>query len=213
MKCILRNTVLCLYLAAGFVTYAFAKPHHHTLENFFSIHQTKIFINVQKQTLYLLNSANRILTDYQISSGKNGTGETPHSGQTPRGLFYIEEKIGDGKNPMQAYNARKPSGIYNRKKPDQKGIISRIMTLHGAEKHNANTKSRYVYIHGTPFVKKLGGPPASQGCIRMEPHQIIDLYNRIAPHTPVYILDENNPHHPHVFGNDPSKHIPGHLLT
>lgn len=164
-----------------------------SLNTFLESNHDKIFVNISSQTLFHLDAFNRIHSQYKISSGKTGTGETPQSGQTPRGLFTIQEKYGDGQEALQTFNARQPSGLYNYQKPDKKGIVARIMTLDGAELHNKNTKSRYVYIHGTPFTQKLGAKPASQGCIRMDPYDIINLYPKIKSQTFVYVYDKQNP--------------------
>ena len=185
----LQHALFCLLPSMVFAT----QTPTSMLDTFFACNSSKIFIDVHQQTLYHLDAHNQIKNQFPISSGKSGTGEKASSGQTPRGLFYIGEKYGHQQHPMRSFNARVPTKLYNPKNPDRKGIISRIMTLDGSEQHNKNTKSRYVYIHGTPFTHKLA-QPVSQGCIRMDPYQIIDLYNTIDCKTPVYIWDKNNIH-------------------
>jgi lipoprotein-anchoring transpeptidase ErfK/SrfK len=54
------------------------------------------------------------------------------------------------------------------------------------EPENANTFSRYIYIHGTN-AESLLGTPASLGCIRMNNIDVIDLYDRVDVGTPVEI--------------------------
>ena len=47
---------------------------------------------------------------------------------------------------------------------------------------------RYIYIHGTPDQVTLG-VPGSRGCIRMRNRDIIDLFDRVPPGTPVAIVE------------------------
>lgn len=54
-------------------------------------------------------------------------------------------------------------------------ILTRILWLDGLEPHNANTRSRYIYIHGTNDTDLLGAP-ASHGCIRLSPRDMLDLF-------------------------------------
>ncbi|MFA5041157.1 MAG: L,D-transpeptidase, partial [Bdellovibrionales bacterium] len=57
-------------------------------------------------------------------------------------------------------------------------VLTRILWLEGRESHNANTKERYIYIHGTNR-EDLLGTPASHGCIRMSNNEIIELFDLI----------------------------------
>jgi hypothetical protein len=57
-------------------------------------------------------------------------------------------------------------------------ILSRILWLDGAEAANANTKERYIYIHGTNQEERIG-TPASHGCVRMTNADVIDLFRRL----------------------------------
>ena len=54
-------------------------------------------------------------------------------------------------------------------------ILTRILWLDGLEPHNANTRSRYIYIHGTNDTELLG-TPASHGCIRLSPRDMMALF-------------------------------------
>jgi lipoprotein-anchoring transpeptidase ErfK/SrfK len=47
---------------------------------------------------------------------------------------------------------------------------------------------RYIYIHGTPDSARMG-KPCSIGCIRMRNRDIIELFDQVAPGTPVDILE------------------------
>ena len=59
--------------------------------------------------------------------------------------------------------------------------------MEGLDPHNANTRDRYIYIHGTNAESQLG-TPASMGCVRMSNADVIDLYGQIEAGTPVEIL-------------------------
>ena len=57
-------------------------------------------------------------------------------------------------------------------------MLTRILWLEGAEEHNANTRERYIYIHGTNHEGHLG-QPASHGCVRMRNADVAELYELI----------------------------------
>ena len=69
---------------------------------------------------------------------------------------------------------------------DEDAILTRILWLDGCEASNANTRERYIYIHGTPE-EHLLGTPASHGCIRMRNADIAALFERVAVGTEVDI--------------------------
>jgi len=45
---------------------------------------------------------------------------------------------------------------------------------------------RYIYIHGCPDEDPMG-VPGSRGCIKMRNSEIIELFDRVAPGTRVFI--------------------------
>jgi len=51
-----------------------------------------------------------------------------------------------------------------------------------------DTMRRYIYIHGSPEVAQMG-KPGSIGCIRMRNPDIVELFERVPPYTPVEIRD------------------------
>lgn len=65
-------------------------------------------------------------------------------------------------------------------------ITSRILWLDGLERENANTKERYIYIHGTNQ-EGLIGQPVSHGCVRMRNEDVIKLFEMVTVGTPVEI--------------------------
>lgn len=125
---------------------------------------------------------------YPISSGKAGTGCEEGSGKTPLGRFRIASKHGSNAPSNTIFVGRLPLGLYPQDLPAgaKEGILTRILTLDGMEAGNANTKARYIYIHGTSDEAHIG-QPASLGCIRMRPSDIIALYDKVAIGTIVEI--------------------------
>ena len=62
-------------------------------------------------------------------------------------------------------------------------ILSPILWLEGLEEGknrggDVDTQNRYIYIHGTNQIDVLG-QAASAGCIRLDPGNVIDLYERV----------------------------------
>jgi lipoprotein-anchoring transpeptidase ErfK/SrfK len=66
--------------------------------------------------------------------------------------------------------------------------MSRILWLDGLEEDNANTRERFIYIHGTKHEDKIGRP-ASHGCIRMRNADVIELFDLVDEETPVVIQE------------------------
>jgi lipoprotein-anchoring transpeptidase ErfK/SrfK len=65
-------------------------------------------------------------------------------------------------------------------------VLTRILWLEGLDPQNANTRQRYIYIHGTNQ-EHLIGTPASHGCIRLRNEDMIDLFGRVHEGTHVEI--------------------------
>jgi len=136
-----------------------------------------ITINIANQTLVFQNKS------YAISSAANGVGEQEGSFCTPLGKFKISEKIGQELESNSVLKGRVfTSEIYTvelaQQHPDRDWILTRILWLDGVENHNANTKSRYIYLHGSPDETPMG-IPGSKGCIRMHNKDIIELFDLI----------------------------------
>lgn len=160
----------------------------------------KISISIEKQQLTLQLSATQS-QNYAISTAKNGIGQLENTGCTPLGEHIISEKIGDGLPVNSVFVARKFTGeIYDdhlaSAYPARDWILTRILWLDGCEPgfnkgKNADgicdTKSRYIYIHGTPDTERMG-VPLSHGCIRMRNQDIIDLFDKVNVGTAVQIL-------------------------
>lgn len=67
-------------------------------------------------------------------------------------------------------------------------VMSRILWLDGLDDHNANTRDRFIYIHGTRHEDKIG-TPASHGCIRMRNTDVVELFELVDETTPVVIRE------------------------
>ncbi|HLB56423.1 MAG TPA: L,D-transpeptidase [Coxiellaceae bacterium] len=146
-----------------------------------------IIINITKQKLFFKKN-NNVIVEYPISSALKGLGEKNGSEQTPRGKHIICEKIGDKMPIFTVFRARKPTGeIFNENilasYTEKDFILSRILWLSGTELGincggDVDTKSRYIYIHGTNDEKNIG-TPKSHGCIRMLNKDVIALFDRV----------------------------------
>jgi lipoprotein-anchoring transpeptidase ErfK/SrfK len=66
--------------------------------------------------------------------------------------------------------------------------LSRILWLDGVEPQNANTRNRFIYIHGTRHEDKIGERD-SHGCIRMRNADVIELFDLVDVDTPVTIRE------------------------
>lgn len=142
-------------------------------------------VSVRDQKLEILADGAPVAS-YPISTSKYGLGTEPDSFRTPTGRFVIDEMIGADAPPWAAFKARQPTGEIATPGGEEDGILTRILWLAGAEPHNANTRGRFIYIHGTNQ-EALIGTPASHGCVRMRNADVIDLFDRVRPGTPVEI--------------------------
>lgn len=146
----------------------------------------QIRIHVPSQTLDLLDAGGEVLRRYAISTSKFGLGTEPGSYKTPTGRFTIAEKIGDGAEPGEIFVGRKPTGQKGTPDDPEDRVQTRILWLHGLEADNANTRDRYIYIHGTNAESEIG-TPASHGCVRMSNLDVIDLFEKVREGTSVTI--------------------------
>ncbi len=147
---------------------------------------SSIQISISKQSLNLTDDLG-FVHSYPISSAANGIGFDEGSYCTPTGNFIISEKHGCGADPYTIFKGRLPVGIFDTQTlSEEDHVLTRILWLHGVDDYNANTKERYIYIHGTNQEERIG-TPASCGCIRMHNTDIIDLYDRVEEGTSVEI--------------------------
>ena len=148
--------------------------------------QSCIHISVATQRLELRAPGGEIIFCAPCSTGAAGTGSEEGSGRTPLGHFCICSTHGENAPLHTVFRARIPVGTWPAAAKGDDAILTRILCLHGLEPHNANTRARYIYIHGTADTAQLG-TPASHGCIRLSPEDMARLFNLVSLHTPVEI--------------------------
>jgi L,D-transpeptidase YbiS len=147
--------------------------------------QKTLHISVRHQRL-ALKSGDRSIRSYPISTSLFGLGSEEGSMRTPLGRFRIAEKIGANTPSGTIFKDRQPIQQMEKYSPDDDLMMSRILWLDGLEEHNANTRDRYIYIHGTNQEDKIG-EPASHGCIRMKSADLIELFDLVDIETLVVI--------------------------
>lgn len=149
--------------------------------------RNKMLVSVRDQKMLLLRDG-KLIKSYKISTSKFGVGDVPNSNRTPLGRMKIAKKIGEGAPAGAVFKSRRPTGeVIQPNAPGRDPIVSRILWLTGTESHNRNAFRRYIYIHGTPEISRLG-TPASYGCIRMDASDVIDLYDRVGPGADVLVI-------------------------
>jgi L,D-transpeptidase YbiS len=132
-------------------------------------------ISVPQQKLEVLAPGGKILRRYRVSTSAAGTGFKEGSFRTPTGRFRIAAKHGRNAPAGMVFRGRKATGRIARQGEAGDLILSRILWLEGLDRANANTKSRYIYLHGTNHEAKLGRP-VSHGCVRLANADIIELF-------------------------------------
>lgn len=145
-----------------------------------------IRICISRQELTLCNDEGETLFRAPISSGAAGTGCEEGSGRTPLGRFAICSKHGENAPLNTLFISRIPVGTWPCPGAPIDSVLTRILCLDGLEEANANTRARYIYIHGTPDTARLG-TPVSHGCIRLSPADMAALYPLVPLGTEVTI--------------------------
>jgi lipoprotein-anchoring transpeptidase ErfK/SrfK len=145
-----------------------------------------IEISIPDQTLRV--RCGKTVRTYPISSSRFGLGTEEGSLKTPLGKFRIAQKIGGGMPHGTVFRSRTPLGPEDPLPDTEDLITSRILWLDGLERGNANTKGRYIYIHGTKHEDRIGEPD-SHGCIRMLNADVIELFDLVQEGTLVRIID------------------------
>lgn len=140
-----------------------------------------IVISIADQMLYHRRKSG-VWHEYPVSTATNGAGNRRGSFQTPLGRHRIFRKIGAGMPVGTVFRARQPVGIYDPQTddPERDWILTRILWLEGCEtginrRGRVDTRSRYIYIHGTHREDRLG-TPCSHGCIRMHHEDLLELF-------------------------------------
>src|SRR5260370_42591633 len=107
-----------------------------------------IHVSIRDQQLTVVEDEKPIRT-YPVSTSRFGIGTEEGSFKTPIGRFRVAEKIGTDMPNGTVFVGRVP--LQSEKAPPQTEdlVTSRILWLDGLDEHNANTRDRFVYIHGT----------------------------------------------------------------
>ena len=147
----------------------------------------RIEVSIEEQRMCLYEGDVRIRS-YPISTAEQGTGCEEGSHCTPLGGFQIYRKIGDGAPLGTIFKGREPSGEWAIGDASEEDLIlTRILWLDGLDDENANTRERYIYIHGTNQ-EGLIGRPVSHGCVRMRNDDVIDFFDQVDEGTPMRIV-------------------------
>ena len=144
-----------------------------------------IHVSIRDQQLILKENEQPIRA-YPVSTSRFGIGTGEGSFKTPIGRFRVAEKIGGDMPNGTVFVGRVPLQSDEAPPPTEDLVTSRILWLDGLEQQNANTRDRYVYIHGTKHEDKIG-TAASHGCVRMRNEDVIELFEMVNEGTPVVI--------------------------
>jgi lipoprotein-anchoring transpeptidase ErfK/SrfK len=106
--------------------------------------------------------------------------------RTPTGRFSIAKKIGGEMPSGTIFRSRVPLKPEEPLPPTEDLVMSRILWLDGLDEENANTRDRFIYIHGTKHEHKIGTAD-SCGCVRMRNADVIELFDFVGEGTPVVI--------------------------
>ena len=106
--------------------------------------------------------------------------------KTPTGRFRVAAKIGGEMPSGTIFVGRVPLRTDEAPPLTEDLVMSRILWLDGLDEHNANTRDRFIYIHGTKHEDKIG-MAASHGCVRMRNADVLELFELVDEGTPVLI--------------------------
>jgi len=144
-----------------------------------------IHVSIRDQQLTVKDDEQPIRT-YPVSTSRFGIGMEEGSFKTPTGRFRVTEKIGGDMPHGTVFVGRVPLQPEQALPLTEDLITSRILWLDGLDEQNANTRDRYVYIHGTKHEDKIG-TAASHGCVRMRNEDVIELFEMVDEGTRVVI--------------------------
>ncbi len=147
--------------------------------------QTNIHISIRDQRLTLKKGETPMRT-YPVSTSRFGIGTDEGSMKTPTGRFRIGEKIGGEMPSDTVFHTRVALKPGDPLPPTEDLVMSRILWLDGLDEDNANTRDRFIYIHGTKHEEKIGIPD-SHGCVRMRNGDVAELFKLVDEGTHVII--------------------------
>lgn len=145
----------------------------------------RIRVSIPEQRLDLLDG-DAVVASYPVSTSRFGLGSEEGSFKTPLGRFQIGEKIGADAPVGTIFRGRVPLAPNEPEPNTEDRILTRILWLKGLEPHNANTRDRFIYIHGTNHEETIGQPD-SHGCIRMKTADLIALFDGVSTGTELVI--------------------------
>src|SRR5256714_13512240 len=149
--------------------------------------RTKIDISLKDQRLALIRDG-ETARSFPISSSRFGIGTDEGSNKTPLGNFRITEKIGHEAAAGTIFKSRIPLGPEDPLPDTEDFVTTRILWLDGLDEENANTRDRFIYVHGTKHEDKIGTPD-SHGCIRMRNADVIELFELVDETTQAVIRE------------------------
>ena len=144
-----------------------------------------IHVSIRDQQLTVKENEQPIRI-YPVSTSRFGIGTEEGSFKTPIGRFCVAKKIGIDMPNGTVFVGRVPLQADEGRPPTEDLVTSRILWLDGLDEQNANTRDRFVYIHGTEHEDKIG-TAASHGCVRMRNADVIELFELVDEGTPVVI--------------------------
>jgi lipoprotein-anchoring transpeptidase ErfK/SrfK len=144
-----------------------------------------IHISIRDQRLTLKDNETPVRS-YPVSTSRFGIGTEEGSMRTPPGRFCIAKKIGSEMPSGTIFRSRVPLKPDEPLPPTEDLVMSRILWLDGLDEQNANTRDRFIYIHGTKHEQKIGTPD-SCGCVRLRNADVIELFDYVDEGTPVVI--------------------------
>jgi lipoprotein-anchoring transpeptidase ErfK/SrfK len=144
-----------------------------------------IHVSIRDQRLTLKDDETPVRT-YAVSTSRFGIGTEQGSMKTPTGRFCVAEKIGGEMPGGTIFRSRVPLSPNEPLPSTEDLVMSRILWLDGLDEQNANTRDRFIYIHGTKHEDKVGSPD-SCGCVRMRNADVIELFDLVDEGTPVVI--------------------------
>src|SRR5262249_31153310 len=136
-----------------------------------------IHVSIRDQQLTVSDNGQSIRT-YPISTSRFGIGTEEGSFKTPTGRFCVAKKIGGDTPSNTIFVGRVPLEPSEARPSTEDLVMSRILWLDGLDEHNANTRNRFIYIHGTKHEDRIGAP-ASHGCVRMRNADVVELFELV----------------------------------
>ncbi len=151
-----------------------------------------LVVSIAGQTVSLIEQS-RFVKKIPCSTSRFGIGQTEGSNCTPLGLHRVVEKIGAGAPAGTVFKSREAVGHVSQPEFADAKITTRILWLEGLEPGlnrggNVDSRSRYIYIHGTADQSSIG-KPASCGCIHLADADLIPLFDLLPIGTLVWISE------------------------